>query len=137
MVTLTWLMWRNPSSTVLFRHKRTDRLDCAIEPPCNFSVGGLKLPRACGCSVEFGSKARAIGFEGMDLAFKRGTILFALKLLLDGGLKVRTMTLPDAYIDHDAPDKMYVAAGLDARGIVAKALATLGDEKGAARVLIA
>ena len=57
--------------------------------------------------------------------------------LLDGGLKVRTMTLPDAYIDHDSPEKMYAAAGLDAKGIVAKVLAALGDEKGAARVMIA
>jgi 1-deoxy-D-xylulose-5-phosphate synthase len=46
--------------------------------------------------------------------------------LLDGGLKVRTMTLPDVFIDHDKPEKMYADAGLDAAGIVAKALAALG-----------
>jgi 1-deoxy-D-xylulose-5-phosphate synthase len=46
---------------------------------------------------------------------------------LDNGLKVRTMTLPDKFIDHDKPDRMYAAAGLDAKGIVAKALAALGD----------
>jgi 1-deoxy-D-xylulose-5-phosphate synthase len=57
--------------------------------------------------------------------------------LLDRGLKVRTMTLPDSYQDHDSPEKMYEAAGLDAKGIVAKALLALGDEKGAARVMIA
>ncbi len=57
--------------------------------------------------------------------------------LLDHGLKVRTMTLPDAYQDHDSPEKMYAAAGLDARGIVATALMALGDEKGAARVMFA
>ena len=45
--------------------------------------------------------------------------------LLDGGLKVRTMTLPDMFIDHDKPEKMYADAGLDAAGIVAKALAAL------------
>ena len=45
--------------------------------------------------------------------------------LLDGGLKVRTMTLPDTFIDHDKPEKMYADAGLDAAGIVAKALAAL------------
>ena len=32
---------------------------------------------------------------------------------------------------------MYAAAGLDSKGIVAKALSALGDEKGAARVMIA
>ncbi|MFV0281218.1 MAG: 1-deoxy-D-xylulose-5-phosphate synthase [Rhodoblastus sp.] len=57
--------------------------------------------------------------------------------LLDRGLKVRTLTLPDAYIDHDSADRMLSLAGLDAKGIVAKALAALGDEKGAARVMIA
>ena len=46
---------------------------------------------------------------------------------LDGGLKVRTMTLPDRFQDHDKPERMYAAAGLDAKGIVAKALAALGE----------
>jgi 1-deoxy-D-xylulose-5-phosphate synthase len=46
---------------------------------------------------------------------------------LDNGLKVRTMTLPDKFLDHDKPDRMYAAAGLDAKGIVAKALAALGE----------
>jgi 1-deoxy-D-xylulose-5-phosphate synthase len=46
---------------------------------------------------------------------------------LEHGLKVRTMTLPDKFQDHDKPERMYAAAGLDAKGIVAKAIATLGD----------
>jgi len=46
---------------------------------------------------------------------------------LDNGLKVRTMTLPDSFLDHDKPERMYAAAGLDAKGIVAKALAALGE----------
>ena len=46
---------------------------------------------------------------------------------LENGLKVRTMTLPDKFQDHDKPDRMYAAAGLDAKGIVAKAIAALGD----------
>jgi 1-deoxy-D-xylulose-5-phosphate synthase len=46
---------------------------------------------------------------------------------LEGGLKVRTMTLPDRFQDHDKPERMYAAAGLDAKGIVAKAIAALGD----------
>ncbi len=46
--------------------------------------------------------------------------------LLDTGLKVRTMTLPDIFMDHDKPERMYANAGLDAKGIVAKALETLG-----------
>jgi 1-deoxy-D-xylulose-5-phosphate synthase len=51
--------------------------------------------------------------------------------LLDGGLKVRTMTLPDTFIDHDKPEEMYADAGLDAEAIVAKVLATLGREQAA------
>jgi 1-deoxy-D-xylulose-5-phosphate synthase len=46
---------------------------------------------------------------------------------LEHGLKVRTMTLPDKCQDHDKPERMYAAAGLDAKGIVAKAIAALGD----------
>ncbi len=47
--------------------------------------------------------------------------------LLDNGLKIRTMMLPDSFIDHDAPEKMYAAAALNAPDIVAKALAALGQ----------
>jgi 1-deoxy-D-xylulose-5-phosphate synthase len=48
--------------------------------------------------------------------------------LLDRGLKVRPMTLPDRFQDHDTPDRMYEAAGLDAKAIVATALNALGRE---------
>ncbi|GGF37060.1 1-deoxy-D-xylulose-5-phosphate synthase [Aliidongia dinghuensis] len=46
--------------------------------------------------------------------------------LLDNGLKIRPMVLPDRFIDHDAPAKQYDAAGLNARHITATALAALG-----------
>ena len=46
--------------------------------------------------------------------------------LLDRGLKFRPMTLPDVFQDHDTPEKMYAAAGLDADGIVRTALTALG-----------
>jgi 1-deoxy-D-xylulose-5-phosphate synthase len=46
---------------------------------------------------------------------------------LDSGLKVRTMTLPDKFLDQDKPERMYASAGLDAKGIVSKALAALGE----------
>ncbi len=48
--------------------------------------------------------------------------------LLDGGLKVRPMTLPDRFIDHDSPNKQYADSGLDSIAIVATALAALGQE---------
>ena len=48
--------------------------------------------------------------------------------LLDRGLKIRALVLPDTFIDHEKPEKMYETAGLDRNGIVAKALAALGKE---------
>lgn len=47
---------------------------------------------------------------------------------LDRGLKVRTMVLPDFFIEHGKPDQMYEAAGLSATGIVATVLGALGRE---------
>jgi 1-deoxy-D-xylulose-5-phosphate synthase len=47
--------------------------------------------------------------------------------VLDGGLKVRSMVLPDIFIDQDSPAAMYAQAGLDAKGIVAKAFDALGQ----------
>jgi 1-deoxy-D-xylulose-5-phosphate synthase len=46
--------------------------------------------------------------------------------VLDRALKVRTMVLPDVFIDHDSPAAMYARAGLDAKGIVAKVFEALG-----------
>jgi 1-deoxy-D-xylulose-5-phosphate synthase len=46
--------------------------------------------------------------------------------MLDGGLKLRSMLLPDAFIDHDKPERMYADAGLDAKAIVANAMSALG-----------
>ena len=39
--------------------------------------------------------------------------------LLDAGLKIRTLRLPDIFQTHDKPEKQYAEAGLDADGIVA------------------
>jgi 1-deoxy-D-xylulose-5-phosphate synthase len=54
--------------------------------------------------------------------------LLAERGALDQGLKVRTMVLPDSYIDQDKPERMYANAGLDAGGIVAKAFEALGRD---------
>ena len=45
---------------------------------------------------------------------------------LDRGLKVRTLTLPDRYQEHNKPEKLYAEAGLDAASIVARAVQALG-----------
>ena len=48
--------------------------------------------------------------------------------VLDRGLKVRSMVLPDIFIDQDSPNAMYAKAGLDAKGIVAKVFEALGKD---------
>ncbi len=49
--------------------------------------------------------------------------------LLESGLKVRPLVLPDAFTDHARPEKMYADAGLDAAGIVRAAFAALGGSE--------
>ena len=53
--------------------------------------------------------------------------------LLDAGLKVRPLVLPDRFIDHAAPARQYEWAGLNAPQIVATALAALGHSSERAR----
>ncbi|QIJ77656.1 1-deoxy-D-xylulose-5-phosphate synthase [Methylobacterium sp. NI91] len=51
--------------------------------------------------------------------------------VLDAGrVRVRTLTLPDLYQDHDKPEKMYAEAGLDAEGILKAVRAALPEQKG-------
>lgn len=59
-------------------------------------------------TIEEGSRG---GFGAFVLEFLSGAGL------LDGSLKVRTMTLPDIFQDHDTPEKQYNEAGLNARHI--------------------
>ncbi len=48
--------------------------------------------------------------------------------LMDKGLKVRSLTLPDVFIDQDKPERMYEQAGLSATGITATILTALGRD---------
>ncbi len=57
--------------------------------------------------------------------------------LLDGGVRVRCMVLPDVFIDQDTPAAMYAAAGLDARAIVAKVFEALGKDVKAETIRLA
>lgn len=54
--------------------------------------------------------------------------------LLDSGLKVRPMVLPDRFLDHDAPERQYHEAGLDAAAIVTTVLAALGVDMASASI---
>ena len=48
--------------------------------------------------------------------------------MLDNGVKIRPMVLPDIYLDQDMPYNQYETAGLNARHVVATALQALGRE---------
>jgi len=47
---------------------------------------------------------------------------------LDNGLKIRTMTLPDRFIDQDTSANMYKQAGLDADSIIETVFKALGQD---------
>lgn len=48
--------------------------------------------------------------------------------LLESGLKVRALVMPDMFLDQDKPDLQYEAAGLTAQNIVATVMNALGRE---------
>ena len=60
------------------------------------------------------------GSHVMQLLSERGA--------LDRGLKVRSMVLPDIFVDHDKPERMYAQASLDSAGITAKVFEVLSQE---------
>ena len=63
----------------------------------------------------------AVGGFGSHVAH-----LLAEAGVFDGGLKYRSMVLPDRFIDQASPDQMYDAAELRAEAIVARVLDVLG-----------
>ena len=63
------------------------------------------------------------GFSSQVLHF------LALEGLLDGGLKVRPMTLPDIFIDHASSDEQYKIAQLDSASIIDVVVKTLGNSE--------
>jgi 1-deoxy-D-xylulose-5-phosphate synthase len=67
-------------------------------------------------TIEEGSTG---GFGSMILAY------LAEAGALDRGLRVRMLSLPDRFLEHDKPESQYANAGLNARAIVAKALEIL------------
>ena len=51
--------------------------------------------------------------------------LLSDRAIIDKGIKIRAMILPDTFIDQDVPEKMYEKAGLNAEAIEEKELETL------------
>src|SRR5690606_1920610 len=91
-------------------------------------VLALAREHECLVTVEEGSIG-GFGTQVLHLLAREGAF--------DRGLKVRTMVLPDVFIDHDKPERMYATAGLDAAGIVATVFAALGTDASDAAALTA
>ncbi|HLP68982.1 MAG TPA: transketolase C-terminal domain-containing protein, partial [Rhizobium sp.] len=62
------------------------------------------------------------GFGGQVLHFLSG------EGLLDHGLKIRSLVLPDVWMEQGKPEAMYAKAGLDSRGIVETVFRALGQK---------
>jgi 1-deoxy-D-xylulose-5-phosphate synthase len=77
-------------------------------------------------TVEEGSSG-GFGAQVLEVLAREG--------LLDRGLKIRTLTLPDRFIEQNKPQTMYAEAGLDAQGIVAAVFAALGKDIGGAEMV--
>ena len=60
------------------------------------------------------------GFSSQVLQF------MANEGLLENGLKVRAVTMPDAFLEQDKPEAQCEQAGINASGIVATVLGALG-----------
>ncbi len=60
----------------------------------------------------------------------------AARGLLDGGVRVRSMTLPDRFIDHGTPAGQIIEAGLGAKDIVATVMKALGKDEAKATLLV-
>ena len=66
--------------------------------------------------------------EGASGGFGAQVLQFlATDGLLDGGLKIRPLMLPDAWVEQAKPETMYEKAGLDRAGIVRTVFAALGQ----------
>jgi 1-deoxy-D-xylulose-5-phosphate synthase len=76
-------------------------------------------------TVEEGSVG-GFGSSVLQLLAERGA-------LDRGGLKLRSLVLPDVFLDHDKPERMYAKAGLDAASIVTKVFEALGHSARARR----
>jgi 1-deoxy-D-xylulose-5-phosphate synthase len=87
---------------------------------------GLLLQLARHHEVLITVEEAAIGGFGSHVLYT-----LAQHRVLDAGLAVRTMVLPDRFIDQDKPETMYAAAGLDAPAIVKRVFDVL--EQGTAR----
>ncbi|WP_295312997.1 1-deoxy-D-xylulose-5-phosphate synthase [Roseobacter sp.] len=83
-------------------------------------IARLAQTHAAVITVEQGAQG---GFGAMVLQAMAG------EGLLDHGCKLRTLCLPDRFIDQASPAEMYRDAGVDAEGIVATVLRAFGRDR--------
>ena len=100
-------------------------------------AGATGATGAAPCRMDSGRQFEQFAEGHRKLAKAVGLQALAEHGMLDRGLRVRPMVLPDTYIDHDTPAAMYAKAGLDAKGIVAKAFEALGKSVSAETVRLA
>ncbi|MBP2303563.1 1-deoxy-D-xylulose-5-phosphate synthase [Azospirillum picis] len=116
---------RKAASELAARGLSTTLADARFAKPLDEDlVRRLALEHEVLITIEEGSVG---GFGSFVLQF------LAVSGLLDGGLKIRPMVLPDLYLDHDTPSAQYEIAGLTSQNIVRTALQALGIESAAAR----
>jgi len=122
-----------PPKPMLFGHDPADPVGSwtdLVEDFEGFKVKGRLLVE----DVARAREVRAVVQAGAIGGFASHVLQFlASSGLLDHGLKVRPMILPDRFIDHDTQPRQYAEAGLDAKAIVATALAALGRAESQAR----
>ena len=80
-----------------------------------------ELPAGVGPLTSFAVEEGAVGGFGSHVAQ-----LLADEGVFDRGLRFRSLTLPDAFIDQASPREMYAQAGLNAEDIERRALDALG-----------
>uniref|UniRef100_UPI0030EB64E8 transketolase C-terminal domain-containing protein n=1 Tax=Rhizorhabdus argentea TaxID=1387174 RepID=UPI0030EB64E8 len=79
-------------------------------------IGELMASHEVIITIEEGAIG-GLGSHVLTMASDRG--------LIDAGLKIRTLRLPDIFQEHDKPDKQYADAGLDADHLVQTVLRVL------------
>jgi 1-deoxy-D-xylulose-5-phosphate synthase len=72
--------------------------------------------------------------EGSSGGFGSHVLEFIARYgLLDHGLKVRPLVLPDVFMEHGKPEVLYESAGLNASGIIKAVVGALGTSAAVSR----
>ena len=99
--------------------------DARFAKPLDYSlIKKLALSHELLITIEEGAPG---GFGSHVLSFMSSIAL------LDGNLKIRTMTLPDKLVHQDTPERQYEDSGLCSAGIINVSLQALSQKNKVAR----